>query len=125
MHACASTHFNFLLLPVHLGLFAYKPYFFSQRTIFFSHTKSANNTFSNGLSAKQAQANKTAFGNVLNIEELDLSSNALSGAIPKSLTNLTYLANLNLSFNRLDGHIQGLFSNIILKSLMGNSKKNH
>ena len=65
-----------------------------------------------------------SFGNILNIEELDLSSNALFVAIPKSLTNLTYLANLNLSFNRLDGHMQGgLFSNIILKSLMGNSKK--
>ena len=31
---------------------AYKPYFFSQRIIFFSHTKSVNNTFSHGLSAK-------------------------------------------------------------------------
>jgi len=37
---------------------AYKPYFFSQRTIFFSHTKSANSTFSHGLSAKQAQTNR-------------------------------------------------------------------
>jgi hypothetical protein len=64
-----------------------------------------------------------SFGNMLNIEELDLSSNALSGAIPKSLTNLTYLANLNLSFNRLDGQIPegGVFSNITLKSLMGNN----
>ena len=64
-----------------------------------------------------------SFGNILNIEELDLSSNALSVAIPISLTNLTYLANLNLSFNRLDGQIHegGLFWNIILKSLMGNN----
>ena len=36
--------------PVHL---AYKPYFFSQRTVFFSHNKSANSTFSHGLSAKR------------------------------------------------------------------------
>ena len=35
--------------PVRL---AYKPYFFSQQTIFFSHNKSANSTFSHGLSAK-------------------------------------------------------------------------
>ena len=35
----------------------YKPYFFSQRTVFFSHTKSANSTFSHDLSAKQAQTN--------------------------------------------------------------------
>ena len=32
---------------------AYKSYFFSQRTIFFSHNKSANSTFSHGLSAKR------------------------------------------------------------------------
>jgi len=37
--------------PVRL---AYKLYFFSQRTIFFSHNKSANNTFNHGLSAKRA-----------------------------------------------------------------------
>ena len=34
---------------------AYKPCFFSQRILFFSHTKSANSTFSHGLLAKQAQ----------------------------------------------------------------------
>ena len=37
----------------------YKPYFFSQQTVFFSHTKSTNSTFSRGLSAKQAQTNRT------------------------------------------------------------------
>ena len=37
---------------------AYKPYFFSQRTVFFFHTKSANSTFSHGLSVKQAQAKR-------------------------------------------------------------------
>ena len=37
---------------------AYKPYFFSQRTIFFSYTKSVNITFSHGLSAKQNQTNR-------------------------------------------------------------------
>jgi len=36
----------------------YKPYFFSQRTIFFSHNKSANSIFSHGLSAKGAQINR-------------------------------------------------------------------
>ena len=29
------------------------PYFFSQRTVFFSHNKAANSTFSHGLSAKR------------------------------------------------------------------------
>ena len=32
---------------------AYKPYFFSQRIIFFSHNKSANSTFSHDLSVKR------------------------------------------------------------------------
>ena len=39
-----------IVRPVHL---AYKSYFFSQRIIFFSHNKSANSTFSHGLSAKR------------------------------------------------------------------------
>jgi len=30
----------------------YKPYFFSQRTVFFSRNKSVNSIFSHGLSAK-------------------------------------------------------------------------
>jgi len=42
--------------PVRL---AYKPYFFSQRTIFFSHNKLANSTFSHGLSAKRIGHCKT------------------------------------------------------------------
>ena len=36
---------------------AYKPWLINQQTIFFSHIKSTNNTFSHGLSAKQAQTN--------------------------------------------------------------------
>ena len=31
----------------------YKPYFFSQRTVFFSYNKSANSTFNHDLSAKR------------------------------------------------------------------------
>jgi hypothetical protein len=31
----------------------YKPYFFNERTMFFSHNKSANSTFSHNLSAKR------------------------------------------------------------------------
>ena len=42
--------------PVRL---AYKPYFFSQRTIFFSHNKSANSTFSHDLSAKRTGQSKS------------------------------------------------------------------
>ena len=40
------------LRPVRL---VYKPYFFSQQTIFFSHNKSANSTFIHGLSAKRTE----------------------------------------------------------------------
>jgi len=42
--------FIFIFRPVCL---AYKPYFFSQRILFFSHNKSANSTFSHGLSTKR------------------------------------------------------------------------
>jgi len=34
---------------------SYEPYYFSERTIFFSHNKSANSTFSHGFSAKQTR----------------------------------------------------------------------
>ena len=37
----------------------YKLYFFNQRIVLFSHTKSANSIFSYDLSAKQAQTNRT------------------------------------------------------------------
>ena len=42
-----------ILEDVRPARLAYKPYFFSQLTVFFSHNKSANNTFSHGLSAKR------------------------------------------------------------------------
>jgi len=32
---------------------SYEPYYFSERTIFFSHNKLANSTFSHGLLAKR------------------------------------------------------------------------
>jgi hypothetical protein len=38
--------------PIRLS---YKPYFFSERTVFFSHNKSANNTSNHGLSAKRTK----------------------------------------------------------------------
>ena len=37
-------------IPIHLS---YETYFFSERILFFSHNKSANSTFSHGLSAKR------------------------------------------------------------------------
>jgi len=53
-----------------LACLAYKPYFFSQRTIFFSHTKSANSTFSHDLSAKQAKVDRAIITEVLGINEI-------------------------------------------------------
>ena len=50
LHKLFPRTLFFYARPVRL---AYKPYFFSQRTIFFSHNKSANSTFSHGLSAKR------------------------------------------------------------------------
>uniref|UniRef100_A0A8R7P1A1 non-specific serine/threonine protein kinase n=1 Tax=Triticum urartu TaxID=4572 RepID=A0A8R7P1A1_TRIUA len=59
---------------------------------------------------------------VKSLASLDLSFNNLSGTIPMFLANLTYLNTLNLSFNRLEGQIPegGVFSNLTLKSLVGN-----
>ncbi|EAY78126.1 hypothetical protein OsI_33173 [Oryza sativa Indica Group] len=39
------------------------------------------------------------------LESLDLSENNLSGEIPSSISNLTYLSSLDLSYNHLTGRI--------------------
>ncbi|XP_031100724.1 receptor-like protein EIX2 [Ipomoea triloba] len=44
-------------------------------------------------------------GNLSKIESLDLSRNELSGPIPPSLSSLNFLSHLNLSFNHLYGRI--------------------
>uniref|UniRef100_A0ACD5XEY3 Uncharacterized protein n=1 Tax=Avena sativa TaxID=4498 RepID=A0ACD5XEY3_AVESA len=64
------------------------------------------------------------FEKLKGLTSLDLSFNNLSGNIPKFLANFTYLTILNLSFNRLEGQIPegGVFSNLTLQSLMGNSE---
>ncbi|XP_062218465.1 receptor kinase-like protein Xa21 [Phragmites australis] len=64
-----------------------------------------------------------AIGKLSSINTLDLSYNSLSGTIPKYFANLSYLTSLNLSFNRLSGQIpvSGVFSNITLQSLVGNT----
>ncbi|CAL4961952.1 unnamed protein product [Urochloa decumbens] len=64
-----------------------------------------------------------AIGKLSGIKKLDLSYNDLSGTIPKSFANLSDRTSLNLSFNRLYGQIPegGVFSNITLQSLEGNT----
>ncbi|CAL4955000.1 unnamed protein product [Urochloa decumbens] len=64
-----------------------------------------------------------AIGKLSSIKKMDLSYNALFGTIPKSFANLSDLTSLNLSFNRLYGQIPetGVFSNITLQSLEGNT----
>jgi hypothetical protein len=61
--------------------------------------------------------------NLISLTSLDLSSNNLTGTIPTFLANFTYLSTLNLSFNRLEGQIPkgGIFSNLTLKSFVGNA----
>ncbi|KAK1274973.1 LRR receptor-like serine/threonine-protein kinase EFR [Acorus gramineus] len=73
-----------------------------------------NNTFSGPI--------PDSFSPLISLNSLDLSSNSLSGEIPKSLTELQDLSFLNLSFNRLEGVVpnNGTFTNLTLRSLMGN-----
>jgi Leucine-rich repeat (LRR) protein len=75
----------------------------------------SNNLFSGSI--------PDSFKKLSSIATLDLSSNHLSGNIPKYFANFTYLMSLNLSFNNLQGQIPegGVFTNITLQSLMGNS----
>ena len=63
-----------------------------------------------------------SFQELINLASLDISSNNISGAIPKFLANLS-LTILDLSFNKLEGKIPdgGVFSNITLSSLIGNA----
>lgn len=64
-----------------------------------------------------------SYGNLRSLKSLDLSYNDLSGTIPGYLAKFTDLTSLNLSFNKLHGQVPegGLFANITLQSLMGNS----
>ncbi|KAJ4833563.1 hypothetical protein Tsubulata_018772, partial [Turnera subulata] len=63
-----------------------------------------------------------AEGNLISMDALDLSSNKLSGPIPKSLEKLQYLKDLNLSSNRFRGEIPsgGNFAKFTALSFVGN-----
>uniref|UniRef100_A0ACD5UEH2 Uncharacterized protein n=1 Tax=Avena sativa TaxID=4498 RepID=A0ACD5UEH2_AVESA len=65
-----------------------------------------------------------SFDKLTSLQTLDLSHNILSGSIPKYLASFTILSVLDLSFNNLQGQIPegGIFSNISLQFLMGNSE---
>ncbi|KAK4579448.1 hypothetical protein RGQ29_029209 [Quercus rubra] len=58
------------------------------------------------------------------LRHLDVSQNNLSGPIPEGLEKLLFLENLNLSFNNFEGEvpIEGVFKNISVVSLIGNTK---
>jgi hypothetical protein len=64
-----------------------------------------------------------SFANLSSLKSLDLSYNDLSGTIPEYLARFQDLTSLNLSFNKLYGQIPegGIFTNITLQSLVGNS----
>lgn len=48
---------------------------------------------------------QSSIGDLTQLLELDLSSNALSGSIFDTLANLTHLTSLNLSGNAVTGHV--------------------
>uniref|UniRef100_A0A453GF15 non-specific serine/threonine protein kinase n=1 Tax=Aegilops tauschii subsp. strangulata TaxID=200361 RepID=A0A453GF15_AEGTS len=64
-----------------------------------------------------------SFNKLTSLKSLDLSHNDFFGTIPNYLANFTLLNSLDLSFNNLKGQIPngGIFSNISIQSLMGNS----
>jgi LRR receptor-like serine/threonine-protein kinase FLS2 len=59
---------------------------------------------------------------MVSLEFLDLSSNNLSGEIPKDMEKLTYLKYFNVSFNGLQGEIPGggPFKKFSARSFLGN-----
>ncbi|WJX65966.1 hypothetical protein P8452_50571 [Trifolium repens] len=61
-------------------------------------------------------------GDMVSLISLDLSQNMLTGIIPKSLESLSYLQNLNLSYNRLQGEIPdvGILKSFTAQSFMNN-----
>ena len=65
-----------------------------------------------------------SFSYLRGVRILDLSSNNLSGTIPKELQNLSTLLSLNLSFYYLEGEVPsgGVFKNGSRVSVMGNNK---
>lgn len=60
--------------------------------------------------------------NLSNLEILDLSFNNLSGNLPKELTNLSRLVSFNVSFNNLEGELPvgGFFNTVPPSSVIGN-----
>ncbi|KAJ4848055.1 hypothetical protein Tsubulata_015838 [Turnera subulata] len=85
----------------------------------FTRKKPTNEMFGEGMSPKD-YVKKALPNSVAKI--LDLSSNNLSGAIPKSFEKLTSLQYLNVSFNALQGEIPsgGPFKNFEVDSFLGN-----
>ncbi|XP_024027446.1 probable LRR receptor-like serine/threonine-protein kinase At3g47570 [Morus notabilis] len=66
----------------------------------------------------------STLGSLKGVQYMDFSRNSLTGQIPKDLQNLQSLLYLNLSFNNLEGEVpnEGVFENISVVSLVGNTK---
>ena len=65
-----------------------------------------------------------ALSSLRGLRALDIFRNNLTGKIPKDLQELRFLLYLNLSYNYLEGEVptKGIFVNISVKSLVGNTR---
>jgi len=120
LHGSIPESFGQLRMLTHLNLshnlFEYSiPESFGQLRML-TYLNLSHNLFENSI--------PDSFQELTSLISLDLSYNNLSGTIPEFLANFNYLTTLNLSFNRLQGKIPegGVFSNITLQSLIGNTE---
>ncbi|CAN8313657.1 unnamed protein product [Cochlearia groenlandica] len=77
------------------------------------HLRYLDLSFNNLASSSSSSSSlSSAFGQLNNLEILDLSSNGFLGQVPSSIRNLTKLTVLNLSNNKLIGNVTPFLQNL-------------